>query len=143
MSVEQDYHLMFPDISSKTLEIIRYTIRERGLWNVGKEEGFDLIQEMFNEISSVYGFPTPTLIEHRYECYWGAQERIGLPKVSLVSSLHEYRHHMQYHGRKRFDDVEVDARGWSVSAFHYALPEEFDNAWRKGIIWFLPPYRSE
>ncbi|MBA7655224.1 hypothetical protein ES703_63123 [subsurface metagenome] len=131
---------MFPDISSSTLEVIRHIVTERGLWRVGKDEGFDLIREMFEKVSSVYGFPTPSLIEDTYEYYFKPMERIGLPKVSLVSSLHEYRHHMQKHGRLRFDDVEVDARGWSISAFHLALPEDFNSAWRRGRIWYLPPY---
>ena len=143
MSVVRDYHLMFPDISSSTLEIIRHIVRDRGLWRVSKAEGFELLREMYEKISSVYGFPVPTLYSNTHEVYWVGPETIYLPKVSLVSSLHEYRHHMQKYGRKRFEDIEVDARGWSISAFHYALPEEFDNAWKKGLIWFLPPYRVE
>lgn len=140
MSEIREYQTMFPDISSGTLEVIRHTVTERGLWRVGKEEGFNLIREMYGKISSVYGFPVPTLTESTYEVYWVSPERIGLPKVSLVSSLHEYRHHMQKKGRQRFDDVEVDARGWSISAFNYSLPEDFDSAWRRGLIWYLPPY---
>ena len=140
MSEIQDYHLMFPDISSSTLDVIRHTVTELGLWRVSREEGFDVMREMYEKISSVYGFPVPSLIEDTYEYYFIAGERIGLPKVSLVSSLHEYRHHMQKYGRKRFGDVEVDARAWSISAFHYALPEDFDSAWRRGLIWYLPPY---
>lgn len=143
MSEIREYHTMFPDISSSTLEVIKHIVLERGLWRVEKPEGFDLIREMYEKISSVYGFPTPSLIEDTYEYYFISGERIGLPKVSLVSSLHEYRHHMQKKGRLRFSDVEVDARGWSISAFHYALPEDFDSAWRKGRIWYLPPYPGE
>jgi len=134
---------MFQHIDADALEIIRYTVKDRGLWRVSKEEGFDLIREMYEKISSVYGISVPTLVEDSHEVYWVRPERIGLPKVSLVSSLHEYRHHMQHHGRQHYSDIEVDARGWSVSAFHYALPEDFDSAWRRGLIWFLPPYGSE
>ncbi len=143
MSQIWEYHIMFRDISSGTLEIIRHIVTERGLWRASKDEGFDLIRDMYEKISSVYGFPTPSLRENTYEYYFIPGERIGLPKVSLVSSLHEYRHHMQKHGRLRFSDVEVDARGWSISAFHYALPENFDSSWRRGLIWYLPPYPGE
>lgn len=135
-----NYHLMFPDISSQTLDTVRYIIRDRGLWRVPKEEGFDLLREMFSKISRVYGFPTPGLIESGHEHYLIPLERIGLPRVSLVSALHEYRHHMQKYHRKRFEDVEVDARAWSISTFHLALPEDFDKAWRNGRIWYMPPY---
>lgn len=134
---------MFQHIDADILEIIRYTVKDRGLWRVSKEEGFDLIREMYEKISSVYGFPTPALVEDSREVYWVTPERIGLPKVSLVSSLHEYRHHMQKHQKQHYSDIEVDARGWSISAFHYALPEDFDSAWRRGLIWFLPQYGSD
>ena len=136
-----NYHLMFQDISSQTLEVVRY-VKERGLWSVGEEEGFELLKEMFSKISAVYGFPTPGLIKSGHEHYLTPLERIGLPRVSLVSALHEYRHHMQKHHRKRYEDVEVDARAWSISTFHLALPEDFDSAWRKGLIWYMPPYLS-
>ncbi|MCK4266204.1 MAG: hypothetical protein KAX31_02915, partial [Thermoplasmata archaeon] len=81
MSVIRDYHTMFPDISSSTLEIIRHIVLERGLWRVEKPEGFNLIRDMYEKISSVYGFSTPFLVEDSYEYYFISGERIGLPKV--------------------------------------------------------------
>jgi hypothetical protein len=135
-----NYHTLFPDIHPKTLEIIR-SAKERGIWRLPKEQGFDVIRQMYNELSTqVYHVPVPSLVEARYEHYLVIPERIGLPRVSLVSALHEYRHHLQKYGRQRYPEKEIDARGWSISAFYLALPNDFDKAWREGKIWFMPPY---
>lgn len=138
-SVERNYHLMFRRIHPKTLEAIRDVVR-RGLWRVPEDEGFELLRELYRRLSEVYGLPTPKLRKATYEHYFVPTETIGLPKVSLVSALHEYRHHMQKYGKQHYSDPEIDARGWSISAFRLALPEAFERAWRGGRIWFMPPY---
>ena len=146
MTVEvavRDYHVMFTDIHSEALRVVR-EIKERGLWRVGKEEGYRLLGEMFGELSRVYGISAPRgPVEASHEHYLIPAERIGLPKVSLISALHEYRHHMQKYHHRRYEDIEVDARAWSISAFHLALPEDFDRAWRAGRIWYMPPHPGD
>jgi len=129
---------MFTDISNRTLKIVKKYVKKKGLWRVTEEEGFVLLREMIKEISVVYGFSVPRLDLSNHEHYINSLEQIGLPKVSLVSALHEFRHHMQKKGRKRYDDIEVDARAWSISVFKLALPYDFDSAWRRGMIWYLP-----
>jgi len=137
----KNYHLMFRHIHPKTLEAIRRA-KSRGVWRSSREVGFNILRLMFAEISEVYNIPKPTLIVDTYEYYNIPSETIGLPRVSLVSALHEFRHHMQKYGMQHYRDIEVDARAWSISAFKLALPEDFERAWRAGRIWYLPPYRE-
>ncbi|MBA7663267.1 hypothetical protein ES703_71306 [subsurface metagenome] len=122
------------------MEVIRKTVQDCGLWRVDQEEGFNLLRGMFGGLSGVYSITTPTLIEASYEHYLVPAQRIGLPRASLVSALHEYRHHMQKFNLGHYPDIEVDARAWSISAFYTALPTAFDKAWKEGRIWYLPPY---
>jgi len=138
----RNYHLMFRNIHRRTLEAIRRA-KERGLWRVPEREGFEILRQLFRELSEIYNIPTPRLVKARYEHYHIPSETIGLPKVSLVSALHEFRHHMQKYGYQHYSDVEVDARAWSISAFYLALPEDFDRAWRRGRIWFMPRYPGD
>lgn len=138
----RNYHLMFTRIKNETYEAIQQAV-ENGLWDVDEDEGFNIIRELYSKLSGIYDIPAPTLIEARREYYIRGNETIGLPKVSLVSCLHEYRHHMQKHGRQHYDDIEVDARAWSISAFKNALPDHFDRAWRNGWIWFMPEYQGD
>lgn len=135
-----DYHLMFPDISMRTIEIVQDIVKVKRLWKVDTATAFHLIGNMFARFSGVYGMSTPGLHVDTYEHYLIPAEEIGLPKPSLVSACHEYRHHMQKHSRQRFGDIEVDARGWSISLFHLALPEDFDRGWRRNRIWYMPEY---
>jgi len=136
---------MFQRISSTILELIRLFVQDRGLWRVGKEEGFELLREMFQRISESYEIPTPSLIEASYEHYLVPADRIGLPRVSLVSALHEYRHHMQKYSKQHYPDIEVDARAWSISAFHGAMPEAFESSWNAGkfgIFLLTQPHKG-
>lgn len=137
------YHEFFENIHNKTLRIVKRYVDD-GLWRVDQDEGFVMMSDMVDEIADVYDIPHPNgPVESDYEWYRPPTQTIGLPKVSLVSCLHEFRHHMQYNGRQSYDDKERDARGWSVSTFKLALPEKFESAWRRGLIWFLPEYEEE
>jgi hypothetical protein len=71
------------------------------------------------------------------EVYYPSEETIGLPKGSLVSFLHEFRHHMQKHRLQANPDIEEDARGWSISMFAEAEPDYFRAAWEDGRIMFM------
>jgi len=145
-SVTKNYHKMFKNIKDCTLEAVKNIVRTDKLWRVARQDeeaGYELLRKLCSQLSECYNLPVPTLKKGYKECYWIQAERIELPKVSLVSFLHEYRHHMQKHGKQHYDDHEVDARAWSISCFHLALPPEFDNAWKKGLIWFMPPYPGE
>lgn len=135
----RNYHRMFTRIHTGALQSVRDVV-DRGLWRVEEDEGFNLIRDLYRSLSGVYDMPVPSLIRDNHEYYLIPSERIGLPRVSLVSCLHEYRHHMQKHSRQHYSDVEVDARGWSISTFHMALPQDFDSAWERGLIWFMPPH---
>lgn len=137
------YHEYFTNLHTQTLAIVKEYVND-GLWRVDKDEGFDMMDEMVNDIADVYDMPHPRgPIESDHEWYRPATETIGLPKPSLVSCLHEFRHHMQYNGKQHYNDKEDDARGWSVSVFKMALPSHFDSAWRRRLIWFLPEYEEE
>jgi len=147
---QRDYHLMFADIKMETLDAIRRAVREKGLFRARRENperAYEILRELMVELNRIYNLPIlPKLRRGSYEVYRQGVNPpiIELPKPSLVSFLHEFRHHMQIAGRRqRYPNREVDARAWSISAFHLALPEEFDNAWRKGLIWYMPPYRRE
>lgn len=112
------------------------------LWNQDDWEGHRaVLQGLAERLADAYGMPVPEVEHDRREVY--SPGRIGLPRPSLVSFLHEFRHHMQRHGRQANPDAEEDARGWSISMFAEAEPEYFDKAWRDGRIWFMPDHPEE
>ena len=143
MSVEKNYHLMFTDLKECAVTSIYNIAKVDHLWSVTRQDetaGFDLLRKLCSQLSECYNLPIPSLKKGSYECYWIPGEHIELPKVSLVSFLHEYRHHMQKYNMQHYPDKEVDARAWSISCFYRTLPEDFDKAWREHKIWFMSPH---
>lgn len=134
-----EYHKMFQHLSQAAIEAVRETAAD-GLWRLPEYEGYLLLQRLADRLCEIYRLPPVRVEQADYEVYIPSRSIIGLPRVSLVSFLHEFRHHMQTHGRQHYPSVEVDARGWSISMFRRACPGSFKRAWRAGRIWFMPPY---
>jgi hypothetical protein len=102
------------------------------------------------EVCNIYGIKTiPTLEFNPSEggyhstgggTYRPANAHITLyKKFSLVTLLHEFRHHMQSTKQGMTlhrNDHEEDARAWSVSLFKLATPKMFANAVEKGLLHF-------
>lgn len=132
------YHERFGNLHSTAVEHVDDACPQ--IWNVEEDEAFEMLQELVSDLADVYDMPTPEVTEDRREVYYPNSETIGLPRVSIVSLLHEFRHHMQQYGRQANDDIEEDARGWSVSMFATAEPDYFDSAWEDGRIMFMPEY---
>lgn len=50
---------------------------------------------------------------------------IVLTRPSLLVLFHQFRHHMQNHGRTHYSNREMDAHGWACSLLHKADPALF------------------
>lgn len=111
-----------------------------GLWSISNTDAFNRFNSLSTSLSVQYGIPVPSVQKGSREVYYVVQERIELPRISIISFLHEYRHHMQKYEKQHYLDKEDDARGWSISLFAQALPDIFDKAWKNGRIWYLPQY---
>lgn len=129
------YEDKFTHIKSETLTAVRKCVRA-GLWRLDEAEGFHLLRDLVNELSDIYGLPIPPVQRDGHSHYNWHIQRIYLDKPSLVSFLHEYRHHMQVE-RGVHDGSEHDARGWSLSVFKLALPRSFEHAKERGILKFV------
>ena len=137
-----NYHLMFKKFKKEAILAVQKAVKA-GLWRSEREPAYDILRAMFTNLNTIYGLPTLVLIVDDHEYYSRVTDMIALPKPSLVSALHEYRHHMQHYGLGHYEDDEIDARGWSVSLFRKALPKSFKKAWSERKIWFMPPYPTE
>lgn len=82
---------------------------------------------------------------HGYGQYL-APGTILMPRYSITTLLHEFRHHLQAHGRPLiartgdlWQDEEDDARAWSLSLYHAARPQLLARLVRQGKILHLTP----
>jgi hypothetical protein len=138
------YHTRFENLHDDAVEHVRRA--SSPLWNSDdRDEQLRLLGGLAADLAGVYGLTVPEVRWDSREVYYPAglvSERpvIGLPRASVVSLLHEFRHHMQRAGRQANPDAEEDARGWSISMFAEARPRAFDKAWRGGRVWFMPEH---
>jgi hypothetical protein len=109
-------------------------------------------QRWLAEVSAVYRIPTPGLAVvppgqcAGSGCYLPATNQILLPKVSVLTLLHEFRHAVQHHrpdlrflqtGPADGPWFEHDARGWSMSLFRTCQPRLFDRLARQNRIFYV------
>jgi len=111
------------------------------------------MKDWLSAASALYGVVQPDLVISNEEdvCEDGGQYyaenwhgTIVLPKYSVVSLLHEFRHHLQADGKahrsfRDSEDREHDARGWSLSLLRAARPSMLKQSVRKGYIMFVEP----
>ena len=127
------YHTRFNNLHDTAVEQVDDAAPD--IWNTN--DWMAVLEVLADRLAETYGMPAPSVEHGGRELYRSSTETIELPRASLVSFLHEFRHHMQKHGRQANPDIEEDARGWSVSMFAEAEPEYFQRAWEDGRILFM------
>jgi hypothetical protein len=78
-------------------------------------------------------------------CYLATRNEIRMPKASVVTLFHEFRHAIQHHQPDevwyRVDEttpaVEDDARAWSLSLFHQVRPQLLASAVEAGRVFYI------
>lgn len=120
-----------------------------GFYRLSGPAQFQRMEHWLSDVSSIYGIDTPTLAlgteeeAHGSGVYLVREQKIILPKCSIVSLMHEFRHHMQSSeaapvGRS-LNAIEDDARAWSLSLFYAVKPKLFEKSVREGKIFYVNP----
>lgn len=143
------YSNVYKNIKKETIELTKL-LPKQGLWkkDVSKDQKIEAIQNFLLKVSEIYNIEVPKFKFIESDFYYRAtgggtytpssKEITLYNKFSLVTLLHEFRHHMQHEGLEKLykDDLEEDARAWSVSLFKSACPKSYKNAVEKGILHF-------
>ena len=118
-------------VSKEVIKILRRYVRD-GFYRHSKEIQQNEIRCIAKELSTLYGVPIPPIqfggmLSNSYSIMTG---EIRLTNTSLISFLHEYRHHLQRKLGVRYRDLtlEQDARAWSMRVFSKAFPNMFEKA---------------
>jgi hypothetical protein len=128
------------EIPTKVISEIRATI-QAGLFRTKDEkEKLQMLFALKNQLVQLYNIDQCEIqiVPHwpSVGSYSTDHKTIIIDKCSLVTFLHEFRHHIQHCLNLNIIDVEDDARGWSHSAYFLATPRLFETAVRKGILIF-------
>jgi hypothetical protein len=142
------YSTAYTNIKSGAIDSTK-KLAKNGFWKKNHQDRkTEICKQWLKEVSAIYGIETPTFrfdsSERMYKqtgggYYEPSHNRITLfKKFSMVTFLHEFRHHMQHQMKLKLykGDIEEDARAWSVSLFKCSTPKAYENSVRKGILHF-------
>lgn len=146
-----NYHRRFRRYNSRTVDATKTLMR--GWGQAGQAERTAKMETWLETVSLIYKLPKPDLAV-KATSYVGSgfysprSNLIALPKPSIVTLLHEFRHAMQYWNRagshfrrgvgsEERGGLEDDARAWSLSLYHSVAPRTFRKLARDGQIFFV------
>lgn len=107
------------------------------------EEKWTRSREWLRDASEIYGIGRPTL-RHDYVgtgMYVPTLHAVFMEYPSIMTLLHEFRHarqHLDPRVRVQWgsDQVEDDARAWSMSLYKTVAPRTFERLAREGAILY-------
>ncbi len=141
------YHLTVTEFPIGLLDATDRYFRRRP-W---RADWVDKAQRWVGDAAAVYGVPPVTLC-HTIPaeaagsgCYLPALGEIRMPKPSVVTLFHEFRHALQHHRPHdtqyrldpAADPAEDDARAWSLSLFHQVRPRLLATAIETGRVFYI------
>lgn len=147
------YHLRYPDIEEPVKEATLTLIKGKH-WRETNDSQQAAMETWLETVSKCYGIETPSVrmdsrVPSQNGGYFPAPEQlILLPYFSVMTLLHEYRHHMQYcveelvHRFAVDEDqsaAQLDAVEWSTSLFYSVAPRRFERMVNEGRIVYITP----
>lgn len=133
------YHRRFRHQHRRTLDATRRLIRD---WtSVGVDGQWEKSRQWVAEVSVIYQVTPPKLKKTAWAgqgCFSPSTNTIHMAYPSITTLLHEFRHAYQHsHPSRMVDDVEDDARAWSLSLYYRVAPRTVRRLASEGKILFL------
>jgi hypothetical protein len=132
--------------NANTIELTEELVKH--IWSGTNQEKFIHVKHWIKEMSEKNGIIVPhvrllegNLGDRMYEITGGGEYLpefntiVLYKKISLVTLLHEFAHHMEAYVGKAPD--EEFARGWSVSLFYIVAPDRYARAVENGTLKFI------
>lgn len=151
MSSDIPYHLQRTTFHPDVMELTKWLLS--GWKGVDTTTRVNALRVWITGSAWVYEMPIPRLqcpvpveLGGHYSTWHCARTgrsgagTIRLPKPSVITTLHEFRHAMQHHVVDvPWWNVEGDARAWSLSLYHQVAPERFARLVRAGKVFHTSP----
>lgn len=147
-----NYHTKFANIKDSAIGLT-YMLFSPEFFDKSDEDKLKHMNDWLRAMSAIYDVPNPLLVlSTPEECDLGEYiptddsvdalyGKIVLPKLSVVSLIHEFRHHLQVNEAAKYSsagkDNEEDARAWSLSLLYLARPAMFKQSVKKGYILYV------
>lgn len=136
------YKDAYKNIKSEVIALVKDFIEVQKPWRGTEDEKKVKFMTLLQQLCVKYEITVPTLrvdandefLQQAHGSYDLDSDTISLPKYSLVTFLHEFKHMLQCKQSK--PNNEEVARGWSLSLFYQASPKAYETARRKGLLLF-------
>lgn len=143
------YHVRFRNFHRQTLEATKELFRSRPS-QLAQEEREAVFKAWVDRISDIYGMERPAM---RWDTsadsggggyYTPSNHSITMSPnhPSIITLIHETRHALQRKGKgapQINDDVEIDARAWSLSLYYKVRPNLLKRLVREGRVLHIDP----
>ena len=137
--MSKPYHKRFTRFKPETLVA---TKRLRRGWSTKTEQQrWQASREWLATVSAIYGVPPVELnTSTGADCYKVRSQTIYMSKPSIITLLHEFRHHLQFTvGPEGIVGSEPDARAWSLSLYYRVAPRTLRLLAQQDRIFHLTP----
>jgi len=127
-------------VNRKAVRAVMGMVKNTGYYKKCKpEQQMQHLRRLCDYLGAVYRVPVPSVEFGLFPCYMPSLQTILLDKPSIISFLHEYRHHLQCYAGKQYKGltIEQDARAWSLRIFHLGFPKMFEKAVKEGKVYFV------
>ena len=132
-------HNVFTDLKGETVQAVAMMVGD-GFYRLEEEAKAEKLVGLAETLAHIYGAPVPkfnvgTVTFGGFGSYDHPTETITCRNTSIVTFLHEFRHHLQNTTEVRIvANTEFDAQAWACSIFFRACPELYRKAVANGRI---------
>lgn len=132
------YELDVVKVKREAVIVLREAIKGGYYKLTNPEEKYKALKDISNKICEIYGVSKPRkiIVGRRQNCYSPTEKTIYVENYSLISFLHELRHHFQTVKGLRYRGltIEQDSRAFSMRLFYLAVPKMFLKAVKEGKV---------
>ena len=134
------YHKRFTRFDRRTLVITKEL--RRG-WSIStNQQKWAKMNRWLEDATRIYKAPAVSLYVGDGDYYRPGRARIVMIKPSIITLLHEFRHHLQHTVAPEgtlMSDIEDDARAWSLSLYHQIAPRTLRRLAEQNKVFHLTP----
>lgn len=128
------FELPVVKVKATVIKKVREMIKDGFYKN--KDKKLEVLKQLSCYIANEYEVSVPDLMldfnDNNHYC--GGE--IVIESLSIISFLHEFRHHLQYQAGVGYHGltIEQDARAWSMRIYSKAVPKMFEKAVKDGKV---------
>lgn len=123
------YELEVVKVKREAIKVLREAIRG-GYYRIDNpEDKYKALLDINKKICDIYGvsYPKKIVVGKRCNSYYPGEKTIYVENYSIISFLHELRHHMQNVKGLKYNGltIEQDSRAFSMRLYALAVPKMF------------------